>query len=1663
MLAFVPENKLLMKTISNETDGYNILCKNAKSNNKQMSDAFEEAVWSMIDAHFVDNPQSLVRHHIDSYNDFTMSGISQLLRETNPIKVDLEYNVRTNNFGSSAKLYFGGIEGDRVFFGKPVIYDHENVHFMFPNEARLRNMTYSMPIYCDVDVYIEQIVNVSQDAGTSAGTNDGVLPVLVDEHGFKISSETVTQPTSADYENIKKSLVKRDRNTTIQIFKLPPIRRFICNLPIMVQSANCVLHGLDRQARFALGECKNDIGGYFIIAGKEKTVVCQEIFGNNMLAVEKDNKPDAVYGITAKIRSVSENVAKPVRTLAVHWVNPGAKYTNQNIVVSVPNIRKPVPLFILFRALGIVSDKSIIATCLLRDPDTVEPEVLDWFLPSIHDAGIIFSQADALQYMSVLVKGQTVNRVLYVLADLFLPHVGEVNFRDKAFYLGHMVNELMAVATGAKEPTDRDNFKYKRIEPVGVLLRDLFREYFLIYTANVRRGFESKYEYNKATYADMSVLIETTQDEIFTDYGLDLVNKGIQKAFKGSWGATPKTRRIGVVQDLNRLSFLGYISHLRKTNLPLDPSIKLVGPRVLHGSHWGIIDAIDTPDGGNIGIHKYMSILTYVTRSHSREPLIQWLYSHPDEFAMVPISELSPIQAGAMVKVMVNGFWAGSTDDPMKATAYMRKCRRFGLLPASTSIAFDIPARAIVIYNDGGRLCRPIFYRNEMGEFPFSSGANKLWKQITNESDEDRQWTWTDLISGSLTKTITADKYDPMQSNIYAWSDLYKSPESELGGKHSAVLEYLDTNEAEYTKIAINQTALQLSTADDARRFTHHELHESTCYGVMCNMINYLEHNPVTRNSFSCGQAKQACSVYHSNYQLRMDKTSVLLNNGQIPLVKSRYVKYINNEENPNGVNTIVAIMCYTGYNVEDAILINEGALQRGLFRTTYYSTYEAHEEKKEKGDVSYVKAFANIDKLIAEGAIVGTRPEFEYNHLNPEGLIWENTPVNDRTVLIGLASGTVVSGTANSEPQTTPADSAEMRPALNYGTDPRRDASKMAKKGQMGVVDKAFMTDGDEGQRIAKVRLREDRIPAVGDKVASRAGQKGTIGRVIPERDMPFTAEGIRPDIIINPHAIPSRMTLGQMVESNAGKLCALFGCFADCTAFTNLRKNAKAFFANMLRKMGYHSSGDEIMYNGHTGEQIRTSIFMGPTYYMRLKHMVKDKVNFRARGPNANMTRQPVGGRANDGGLRIGEMERDSVIAHGIAEFLTDSMMERGDKYNMAICNTTGTIAVYNPAERLMYSMAADGPVQYAGTSNLGGSNSDADQQIRLQQITKYGRSFSIVEIPYSLKLLLQELQVLGIQMRLITEDNITQIDSMANSDNITRLVGGVDQVTPQQIAETIRKRLHGHHQKQNKLDITQKKRATESKETDIEPTVGGGQPVVEQMIEDVAELWPTVGADPQADLSHLTTAANREIYGGKDDPIHSENPIQVGGVVHRRGDHIPQRLWTVQNIGSTHGGINHATISTNDVRDLSTSDSILYVPTTDLYAPEPGTIYAAPQVLSDTVNGPFGQAPFVGQAPFGQAPFGQAPFGQAPFGQAPFGQNQTPVVIKLFNGGGVDNSVGGSDGQQTTGSGGMHIPSHSNNALQIPDNQLITAQPKPDGGMSIQPGQIIVNKIP
>ena len=1288
--------------------------------------------WKIINKLFEDNPQCLVRHHIESYNDFYKNGLIQIFKENNPVQIQSRYDDKINDYRSKCIMYMGGINGDKIYYGKPVIYeDNSNdlkSHYMYPNEARLRNMTYGITIHYDIDI---EFIDILEDgeAPTVIGHEDlnlddldEIKPIVggnpIKRQGRK--KKKYLEITPAELGELKEHTLKTVNKQNTQIRTITIEKILLGKFPIMIQSNYCILSGLPKEVRHSLGECVNDIGGYFIIGGKEKTVVPQEKTADNILNISKSN--DDKYLYVAEIRSVSENVSKPIRKLAVKIMSPTNKYTFNNIVVSIPNVRKPVPLFIVFRALGIISDKEIITMCLLDIEK--HKDMVDLFIPSIHDAGCILTQRNAIKYIALLTKGLNTTHTLELLCDYFLPHVGEYNFKQKAYYLGYIVFRLLSVYSGIEEPTDRDNFKNKRIELVGDLLYDLFREYYNAQLKYVHTLFDSIIHFNQSIYANnLYGLINTNYRDVFR---YRVVEDGFNKAFKGNWGMQAHTKRIGIVQDLNRLSFNSALSHLRKTNLHMDPTAKVVAPRALHCTQWGFFDPIDTPDGGNIGLHKHLSIAAHITLGYSNKPLINWMRKHTD---MKLIEDCSPIVLSTMTKVLINGLWVGSITKPYDVVSKFKLYRRNGLIPIYTSISFDIKYNNIFIQSDSGRLCRPVFYYDE-----YTNKMSYMNYNFINKLDNNK-FSWDELVTGFNTKNNNS--FSTKNNVLYELNELYDTGDETNPAmlkaflSDKAIIDYIDTNETDSALIALNADSLN----NKKQKYTHMEIHESLIFGTMTNLICFPENNPATRNSFSCGQSKQACSIYHTNHRVRMDKTAIVLNSGQTPLVKSHYVEHIG--DNPYGENTIVAVMCYTGYNVEDAILINEGAIKRGLFRTTYYSTYETHEEKKKTSSTTQIHAIANIEDHMKN--IVNTKKGYDYSKLDKHGIIKMNTELTDKTILVGMAS----------YDEANPIDKTDM--------------SKGTKKGQLGIVDTTFITDGDDGTRIAKVRIREERIPNIGDKMASRAGQKGTIGLVIPEADMPFTKDGLRPDIIINPHAIPSRMTIGQFVETITGKACAMYGAFGDCTAYNN--KGSKVgIFGKLLTNVGYHSSGNDVLYNGMTGEQLETEIFIGPNYYMRLKHMVKDKINYRALGPRTALTRQPVSGRANDGGLRIGEMERDSVISHGISEFLRESMMERSDNYKMAICNNSGMMAIYNTSNNVFLSPMADGPIKFSGTLK--------NNSMRIETISKYGRNFSIVNVPYAFKLLMQELLAVNISMRIITEDNIDQIENMAFSNNINLL---------------------------------------------------------------------------------------------------------------------------------------------------------------------------------------------------------------------------------------------------------------------------------------------------
>ena len=1225
-----------------------------------MSLKFESMTWNIIEKYFYDNPQILVNHHLESYNEFFKQGLYNIFKERNPTVLQKEQDQKTKKFKYRCELYLGGKNGDKIYYGKPVIYDDDREHFMFPNEARLRNMNYGITIHYDVDVdyFIEN-----------------------DKGEIVESSET--------FNSI-----------------------FLGRFPVMLQSDLCILHGLNKDVRYNMGECRNDYGGYFIIDGKEKVMISQEKFADNMLYIRENY--NEIYSHGADIRTVSEDASKPERTLSVRIIAPNLNYSNNQIVVNVPNVRKPIPLFILFRALGVISDKEIIKYCLL-DLDQ-NSYLIDLFIPSIHDASKIFTQDAALEYIKTFTKGHTVTHTLNILINYFLPNIGEQNFQQKAYYLGYIVYNLLLVFTKIEAPTDRDSFKFKRVDVPGKLIYDLFKEYFKLQQEDLKLMLDSEYNFKKSknVYQGDSFkdLLSNNYQNIFKKR---IVEEGFKKAFKGNWGSTEHTKKEGVVQDLNRLSYNSFISHLRKINLPMDSSAKVVKPRLLHGSQWGIIDPVDTPDGGNIGFHKHMSIATHITRGCSSYPMMKFFRNI---CKMKLLEECNSTFLYSSIKIMMNGSWIGVLTNPQETMRIIKKYKRNGLIPIYTSISWNIKKKEIQVYTDSGRLCRPVFY--------IENNKPSFKKREIIEKLNNNTFNWNELISGFAKKKDP--KYNINSCNIYEINQLYETNDFDDLKNTQGIIEYIDTSEEETALISSDYNY------DETKPYTHIDIHPSLLLGVMGNQIVFPENNQLPRDLFSCGQSKQAVSLYNSNFFSRIDKMGVVLNYGQIPLIKSRYLQFINNEQHPYGENVIVAIMVYGGYNVEDSILFNEGSVKRGLFRTTYYNMYESREESSNVGENTIDSQFKNIENANIDSIKFG----YDYSNLDKYGIVKENTEMNDKTVVIGKVQTNL------------------MNP------DQPQDVSVYPKKGQLGYIDKTFMTEGEEGFRLAKVRVREERVPAIGDKFCSRCGQKGTVGLVIPEENMPFTQDGIKPDIIINPHALPSRMTIGQLVETLMGKACVNMGGYGDCTAFVN-KGSKHELFGKALTQNGFNKSGNEILYNGMTGEQLGADIFIGPTYYMRLKHMVKDKINYRARGPIQQLTRQTVGGRANDGGLRIGEMERDGVIAHGAAGFLQESMLERGDKYFMAVCNNSGTIAIYNKSQKLFLSPMADGPIKF---------NESIDNNLNIENVTKFGRNFSILKIPYSLKLLIQELQTMNIQLRIITEDNIDQMTSLAYSKHIINL---------------------------------------------------------------------------------------------------------------------------------------------------------------------------------------------------------------------------------------------------------------------------------------------------
>ncbi|UPQ98204.1 subunit RPB2 of DNA-directed RNA polymerase II [Chloropicon primus] len=510
-------------------------------------------------------------------------------------------------------------------------------------------------------------------------------------------------------------------------------------------------------------------------------------------------------------------------------------------------------------------------------------------------------------------------------------------------------------------------------------------------------------------------------------------------------------------------------------------------------------------------------------------------------------------------------------------------------------------------------------------------------------------------------------------------------------------IEYIDCEEEETTMIAMSITDLEQARNSElgaySETYTHCEIHPSMILGICASIIPFPDHNQSPRNTYQSAMGKQAMGMYATNFLQRMDTLAYLLYYPQKPIVTTRAMEHLHFRELPAGQNAIVAIACYSGFNQEDSLIMGQSSIDRGFFRSIFYRSYR-DEEKKQGSLVNEV-----IQKPEPE-VTLGLK-HGDYNKLDEDGLVAPGTRVSGEDVVIG---------------KTVPL------PMEGGSRFTLKDCSTALRSSESGLIDSVLVTTNDKGWKFVKMRVRSIRVPQIGDKFASRHGQKGTVGMTYSQEDMPFTVEGITPDIIVNPHAIPSRMTIGHLIECLMGKFCACFGKEGDATPFTDVTVEE---ISTKLHQCGYQMRGSEVMYNGHTGRKLDSMIFFGPTYYQRLKHMVDDKIHSRSRGLVQLLTRQPQEGRSREGGLRFGEMERDCMIAHGSTHFLKERLFDQSDAYRVHVCDKCGLIAVANLIKNRFECRGC-------------GNTTDISQ----------------VHIPYACKLLFQELMSMAIAPRMFTK---------------------------------------------------------------------------------------------------------------------------------------------------------------------------------------------------------------------------------------------------------------------------------------------------------------------
>ena len=1206
-----------------------------------ITDFTSSDAWTLIDA-YMRRQQSkvnpLISHQIASYNIFLESGLDNVIQGASPITCDIEDHIDGEELVTKTRveMSFG-----RIRIRKPTITEKNGfVRQMNPNDARLRNETYAAKM--ETEVFIKTIVTQS-DGGVSA------------------------------YEN-----------------SIP--RVILGSVPIMLKSSPCPLAGASPDKAREMGECAFEEGGYFIINGGERVIVSQEMITENWLYVFQGGR-GSKYLFLGELKSAPTDKQGFVRGYCIKMMR--TRDYGDVMRVNIPKVRMDIPLGVLFKAIGITTDEAI-ARRVIGDFDD-EHAVTYWKLlaPTLREAEPYETQYQALELLakntSLSARVPIEDRIEFVkkvLAEDFLPHIGRnaEAAQEKSWFMGYSTRRIIRCMTGEVGYDDRDGYHNKRVELAGSLMTRLFYQYWTSKVLrDIRSGVQKELQSGAwratRTYDD---IINATN--IFKVIRTTILDAGLKYALAtGNFGMKNSIGKVGVSQVLARLNRNGTVSHLRRLTTPVEKSGKLVAPRKLHSTAWGVVCPSETPEGESVGVVKNLSITTVVTNGTSPAMVHALLRDR-----VTLMEEMTDDKSHMMVqhtRVWVNGRIFGLVENGVDILRFLRAKRSAGIINPMTTLY--LKEKDLIVWTDTGRILRPLL---RIGR----DGRLRITRKIL-ERRRDSTLNWTKLVcsAGMVAKPGEAVEGE---------------------GFPNTMIEYVDVNEMNSSMILMGP-----KYCNTRIRYTHMEIHPCTALGTMASMIPFPDHNQAPRNTYQSAMGKQAMGIYATSYQDRMDTASNVLCYPQKPLVYTRMDKYFRNTDLPNGMNAVIAIMCFTGYNQEDSVLLNKASVERGLFRSFFYRTYR--DEEKKNATTGEEEKFCKPDPTKTEGMRHGS-----YDKLSTEGYAPANTWVESDDIIIGKVSP-VRHGKTGSKKS---GGASRMRDVFSEKVT-YRDLSKTLRSNEDGYVDRVYRTINGDGYCVMKLRVRSERIPTIGDKFSSRHGQKGTCGMIIPEEDMPVTPDGIRPDIIINPHAIPSRMTIAQVVECVLGKAGCMTGSFGNGTPFEKFDTHE---IGDALERHGMERWGNEVLMSGITGEVLSCPIFIGPTFYQRLKHMVNDKIHSRSSGPVVMLTRQPAEGRSRDGGHRFGEMERDCMISHGTSVFLKERMMDVSDKFPMTIGKATGRVAVTDPGKGIYRGLGGTGGIHT-------GDGVDKDDE----------KGFAYVDIPAAMKLLMQEIESIGITTRMLT----------------------------------------------------------------------------------------------------------------------------------------------------------------------------------------------------------------------------------------------------------------------------------------------------------------------